>query len=142
MNVSMDNETDGGGGGGGLERARGPTVGEGETTEVECFEARLLSTIPDKPLLLEVYATPPHESRDPNQPIANFRCISVAPEEARFSGLPLLKSLLVIILRVLYFSRKLPSFQAASQPELQGPGLISMTVRSCSPLRPETPVTT
>ncbi|KOX69811.1 hypothetical protein WN51_05999 [Melipona quadrifasciata] len=23
----------------------------------------------------------------PNQPIANFRCISVAPEEARFSGL-------------------------------------------------------
>ncbi|KOX75922.1 hypothetical protein WN51_12352 [Melipona quadrifasciata] len=40
------------------------------------------------PLLLEVYATPPDESRDPNQPIANFRCISVAPEEARFSGLP------------------------------------------------------
>ncbi|KOX76173.1 hypothetical protein WN51_11913 [Melipona quadrifasciata] len=37
------------------------------------------------PLLLEVYATPPRESRDPNQPIANFRCISVAPEEARFS---------------------------------------------------------
>ncbi|KOX69650.1 hypothetical protein WN51_06536 [Melipona quadrifasciata] len=30
---------------------------------------------------LEVYSTPPHESRDPNQPIANFRCISVAPEE-------------------------------------------------------------
>ncbi|KOX72624.1 hypothetical protein WN51_01837 [Melipona quadrifasciata] len=28
-----------------------------------------------------------HESRDPNQPIANFRCISVAPEEARFSGM-------------------------------------------------------
>ncbi|KOX68514.1 hypothetical protein WN51_04000 [Melipona quadrifasciata] len=38
------------------------------------------------PLPLEVYPTPPHESRDPNQPIANFRCISVAPEEARFSG--------------------------------------------------------
>ncbi|KOX70703.1 hypothetical protein WN51_02127 [Melipona quadrifasciata] len=37
------------------------------------------------PFLFEVYATPPHESRDPNQPIANFRCISVAPEEARFS---------------------------------------------------------
>ncbi|KOX68362.1 hypothetical protein WN51_07126 [Melipona quadrifasciata] len=34
-----------------------------------------------------------HESRDPNQPIANFRCISVAPEEARFSELPPLKSL-------------------------------------------------
>ncbi|KAK1122607.1 hypothetical protein K0M31_009051 [Melipona bicolor] len=32
------------------------------------------------PLLLEVYATPSRESRDPNQPIANFRCISVAPE--------------------------------------------------------------
>ncbi|KOX78104.1 hypothetical protein WN51_09463 [Melipona quadrifasciata] len=48
------------------------------------------------PLLLEVYATPPHESRDPNQPIANFRCISVAPEEARFSGLPPVKSLSVI----------------------------------------------
>ncbi|KOX75903.1 hypothetical protein WN51_12333 [Melipona quadrifasciata] len=45
------------------------------------------------PLLLEVYATPPGESRDSNQPIANFRCISVAPEEARFSGLPPLKSL-------------------------------------------------
>ncbi|KOX70734.1 hypothetical protein WN51_02158 [Melipona quadrifasciata] len=30
---------------------------------------------------LEVYSTPLHESRDPNQPIANFRCISVAPEE-------------------------------------------------------------
>ncbi|KOX69682.1 hypothetical protein WN51_04964 [Melipona quadrifasciata] len=30
------------------------------------------------PLLLEVYPTPPHESRDPNQPIANFRCISAA----------------------------------------------------------------
>ncbi|KOX78909.1 hypothetical protein WN51_08668 [Melipona quadrifasciata] len=40
------------------------------------------------PLLLAVYPTPPHESRDPNQPIANFRCISVAPKEARFSGLP------------------------------------------------------
>ncbi|KOX73481.1 hypothetical protein WN51_14527 [Melipona quadrifasciata] len=48
------------------------------------------------PLLLEVYATPPHKSRDPNQPIANFRCISVAPEEARFSELPPLKSLLVM----------------------------------------------
>ncbi|KOX77161.1 hypothetical protein WN51_10251 [Melipona quadrifasciata] len=36
------------------------------------------------PRLLEVYATPPHESRDPNQPIANFRCISVAPEEVLF----------------------------------------------------------
>ncbi|KOX72335.1 hypothetical protein WN51_01433 [Melipona quadrifasciata] len=48
------------------------------------------------PLLLEVYATPPHGSRDPNQPIANFRCISVAPEEARFSVLPPLKSLSVI----------------------------------------------
>ncbi|KOX75010.1 Leucine-rich repeat-containing protein 26 [Melipona quadrifasciata] len=35
------------------------------------------------PLLLEVYPAPPHGSRDPNQPIANFRCISVAPEEAR-----------------------------------------------------------
>ncbi|KOX76629.1 hypothetical protein WN51_11263 [Melipona quadrifasciata] len=34
------------------------------------------------PLPLEVYSTPPRESRDPNQPIANFRCISVAPEEA------------------------------------------------------------
>ncbi|KOX68457.1 hypothetical protein WN51_03943 [Melipona quadrifasciata] len=45
------------------------------------------------PLLLEVYATPPCESRDPNQPIANFRCISVAPEEARFSESPPLKSL-------------------------------------------------
>ncbi|KOX74076.1 hypothetical protein WN51_14156 [Melipona quadrifasciata] len=33
------------------------------------------------PLLLEVYPTPTHESRDPDQPIANFRCISVAPEE-------------------------------------------------------------
>ncbi|KOX77878.1 hypothetical protein WN51_05764, partial [Melipona quadrifasciata] len=41
-------------------------------------------------------ATPPRESRDPNQPIANFRCIGVAPEEARFSGLPPLKSLSVI----------------------------------------------
>ncbi|KOX80806.1 hypothetical protein WN51_03868 [Melipona quadrifasciata] len=48
------------------------------------------------PLLLEVYATPPHESRDPNQPIANFRCISVALEEGRFSGLPPPKSLSVI----------------------------------------------
>ncbi|KOX80925.1 Prominin-1-A [Melipona quadrifasciata] len=39
------------------------------------------------PFLLELYPTPPHESRDPNQPIANFRCISVAPhEEARFFG--------------------------------------------------------
>ncbi|KOX77216.1 hypothetical protein WN51_10306 [Melipona quadrifasciata] len=44
------------------------------------------------PLLLEVYPTPLHESRDSNQPIANFRCISVAPEEVRFSGLPPLKS--------------------------------------------------
>ncbi|KOX76774.1 hypothetical protein WN51_11198 [Melipona quadrifasciata] len=35
--------------------------------------------------------TPPHEPHDSDQPIANFRCISVAPEEARFSGLPLLK---------------------------------------------------
>ncbi|KOX73163.1 hypothetical protein WN51_14650 [Melipona quadrifasciata] len=43
------------------------------------------------PLPLEVYSTPPRESRDPNQPIANFRCISVAP------GLPPLKSLSVII---------------------------------------------
>ncbi|KOX80472.1 hypothetical protein WN51_12955 [Melipona quadrifasciata] len=48
------------------------------------------SAIPDN-------AMPPHESRDPNQPIANFRCNSVAPEEARFSGLPPLKSLSVII---------------------------------------------
>ncbi|KOX73436.1 hypothetical protein WN51_14482 [Melipona quadrifasciata] len=40
------------------------------------------------PLLFEVCPTPPHESRDPNQPIANFRCVSVASEEARFSGLP------------------------------------------------------
>ncbi|KOX75416.1 hypothetical protein WN51_12866 [Melipona quadrifasciata] len=48
------------------------------------------------PLLLEVYPTPPDESREPNQPIANFRCISVAPEEARFSRLSPLKSLLVI----------------------------------------------
>ncbi|KOX79186.1 hypothetical protein WN51_07188 [Melipona quadrifasciata] len=40
-------------------------------------------------------STPLHESHDPNQPIANFRCISVA-EEARFSGLPPLKSLSVI----------------------------------------------
>ncbi|KOX80801.1 hypothetical protein WN51_03863 [Melipona quadrifasciata] len=32
------------------------------------------------PLLLEVYATPSRESRDPNQPIANFRCTSVAPD--------------------------------------------------------------
>ncbi|KOX70805.1 hypothetical protein WN51_02229 [Melipona quadrifasciata] len=46
------------------------------------------------PLLLEVYPTPPYESRDPNQPIANFRCISVAPEETRFSGLPPLKSVI------------------------------------------------
>ncbi|KOX80661.1 hypothetical protein WN51_01949 [Melipona quadrifasciata] len=45
------------------------------------------------PLLLEVYSTPPHESRDPNRPIANFRCISVAPEEVRFSGLPSLKEM-------------------------------------------------
>ncbi|KOX79765.1 hypothetical protein WN51_11375 [Melipona quadrifasciata] len=49
------------------------------------------------PLLLEVYPTPSHESRDPNQPIANFRCISVAPEEVRFSGLPPLKSPSMII---------------------------------------------
>ncbi|KOX72828.1 hypothetical protein WN51_00768 [Melipona quadrifasciata] len=35
------------------------------------------------PLLLEVYATPPRETPDPNQPVANFRCISVAPEKAR-----------------------------------------------------------
>ncbi|KOX70702.1 hypothetical protein WN51_02126 [Melipona quadrifasciata] len=49
------------------------------------------------PLLLEVYPTPSYESRDPNQPIANFRCISVAPEEPRFSGLPPIKSLSVII---------------------------------------------
>ncbi|KOX77213.1 hypothetical protein WN51_10303 [Melipona quadrifasciata] len=48
------------------------------------------SSVPDN-------ATPPRESRGPNQPIANFRCISVAPEEARFSGLPPLKSLSVII---------------------------------------------
>ncbi|KOX77663.1 hypothetical protein WN51_09328 [Melipona quadrifasciata] len=48
------------------------------------------------PLLLEVYPTPPHESRDPNQPIANFRCIIVAPEEARLSALPSLKSLSVM----------------------------------------------
>ncbi|KOX72613.1 hypothetical protein WN51_01826 [Melipona quadrifasciata] len=48
------------------------------------------------PLLLEVYPTPLYESRDPNQPIANFRCISVAPEDVRFSGLPQLKSLSVI----------------------------------------------
>ncbi|KOX77954.1 hypothetical protein WN51_05842 [Melipona quadrifasciata] len=48
------------------------------------------------PPLLEVYATAPHESRDPNQPIANFRCISVAPEEARFSELPPPKSLSLI----------------------------------------------
>ncbi|KOX68182.1 hypothetical protein WN51_06076 [Melipona quadrifasciata] len=34
-------------------------------------------------ILLE--PTPPHESREPNQPIANFRCIGIAPEEARFS---------------------------------------------------------
>ncbi|KOX78361.1 hypothetical protein WN51_07767 [Melipona quadrifasciata] len=46
------------------------------------------------PLPLEVYSTPPRESRDPNQPIANFRCVGVAPEEARFSGsLLFLKSL-------------------------------------------------
>ncbi|KOX74099.1 hypothetical protein WN51_14179 [Melipona quadrifasciata] len=47
------------------------------------------------PLLLEVYTTPPRESRDPNRPIANFRCINVAPddEEARFSELFLLESL-------------------------------------------------
>ncbi|KOX77594.1 hypothetical protein WN51_09258 [Melipona quadrifasciata] len=32
------------------------------------------------PLLLEVYPTSPRESRDPNQPIANFRCINVAPD--------------------------------------------------------------
>ncbi|KOX78728.1 hypothetical protein WN51_08487 [Melipona quadrifasciata] len=38
------------------------------------------SSVPDN-------ATPSHESRDPNQPIANFRCISVAPEEARFSDI-------------------------------------------------------
>ncbi|KOX79763.1 hypothetical protein WN51_11373 [Melipona quadrifasciata] len=44
------------------------------------------------PLLLEVHSTPPHESRDPNQPIANFRCTSVA----QFSGSPPLKSLSVI----------------------------------------------
>ncbi|KOX75170.1 Neuroligin-3 [Melipona quadrifasciata] len=37
---------------------------------------------------LDLDPTPPHESRDSNQPIANFRCISVAPEEARFSGDP------------------------------------------------------
>ncbi|KOX77211.1 hypothetical protein WN51_10301 [Melipona quadrifasciata] len=47
------------------------------------------------PFLLEVYPTPAHESRDPNRPIANFRCISVAPEEARLSGLAPLKSLSV-----------------------------------------------
>ncbi|KOX68488.1 hypothetical protein WN51_03974 [Melipona quadrifasciata] len=35
------------------------------------------------PLLLEVYATPPRESRDRHQPIANFRCISIAPEELK-----------------------------------------------------------
>ncbi|KOX77588.1 hypothetical protein WN51_09252 [Melipona quadrifasciata] len=39
---------------------------------------------------------PHHESRDPNQPIANFRCNSVASEEARFPGLLPLKSLSVI----------------------------------------------
>ncbi|KOX68294.1 Inactive rhomboid protein 1 [Melipona quadrifasciata] len=46
------------------------------------------------PLLLEVYATPPREPRDPNQPIANFRCTRGGP---KISGLPPLKSLSVII---------------------------------------------
>ncbi|KOX77219.1 hypothetical protein WN51_10309 [Melipona quadrifasciata] len=44
-------------------------------------------------------STPSHESRDPNQPIANFRCVSVAPEETRFFALPPLKSLSLIISR-------------------------------------------
>ncbi|KOX78355.1 hypothetical protein WN51_07761 [Melipona quadrifasciata] len=56
--------------------------------------ARLVPQYDSIPLLL--YSTPPHESRDSTQPIANFRCISVAPEEARFSGLPPVKSLSVI----------------------------------------------
>ncbi|KOX72311.1 hypothetical protein WN51_01409 [Melipona quadrifasciata] len=59
----------------------------------ECLFAKTEAILHATPLLLEVYATSPHESRDPNQPIANFRCSSVAPEEARFSELPLLKSL-------------------------------------------------
>ncbi|KOX77731.1 hypothetical protein WN51_10520 [Melipona quadrifasciata] len=33
-------------------------------------------------------ATPTRESRDPNQPIANFRCISVAPEDPIFWIIP------------------------------------------------------
>ncbi|KOX72327.1 Colorectal mutant cancer protein [Melipona quadrifasciata] len=37
-----------------------------------------------QPRLLEVHSTPPHESRGPNQPIANFRFISISPEEPSF----------------------------------------------------------
>ncbi|KOX80066.1 hypothetical protein WN51_06481 [Melipona quadrifasciata] len=49
------------------------------------------------PLLLEVNPTPLHESRDPNRRIANFRCISVAPEEARFSGTRTISEYSIII---------------------------------------------
>ncbi|KOX73222.1 Ras-GEF domain-containing family member 1B [Melipona quadrifasciata] len=69
------------------------------TLKLRLIEARAIAQYQTTPLLLEVYPTPPSESRDPNQPIANFRCISVAPEEARFSGLPVLKSLLAIKLQ-------------------------------------------
>ncbi|KOX77675.1 hypothetical protein WN51_09340 [Melipona quadrifasciata] len=60
------------------------------------------------PFLLEVYATLPRESRDPNQPIANFRCISVAPEGARFSGLPPLKSLSAITMHRISHNARYP----------------------------------
>ncbi|KAK1121855.1 hypothetical protein K0M31_010165 [Melipona bicolor] len=68
-------------------------------------------------LLLEVYATPSHQSRDPSQPIANFRCISVAPEEARFSGLPPLKSLSVIKYSHVDLDEMAELFERAKQPE-------------------------
>ncbi|KOX68845.1 hypothetical protein WN51_06243 [Melipona quadrifasciata] len=39
-------------------------------------------SVPDNSNPTQGLAHARHESRDPNQPIANFRCISVAPEEA------------------------------------------------------------
>ncbi|KOX78273.1 26S proteasome non-ATPase regulatory subunit 1 [Melipona quadrifasciata] len=56
-----------------------PSIRDIETRKANGAIAQYQTT----PLLLEVYPTPPRESRDSNQPIANFRCISVAPERRK-----------------------------------------------------------